>query len=809
MKELTLRWKIVIGGAALLLLPFILFGVIMFRRTSNALTEISRQQLTRTTKSMASMLDLVIEKELKVTKALAEFTEIVGAADKHDQKALGLILSDIYESLDFEYEGLAVYDKHGVVYADGADPLRSGICIVERDYFAQAKKGFAGVGPVVTSKATGRTVFALSVPIYSEDGTFLGGMLAILDADFLLSYVATMKIGHTGYAFLVDQSGNIKATIKDEVNDLVCVQKHIDALSLIRLINRRETGVFEYAINGVEKVAGVSPVYIPGWAVVVTQDKHEVMEVAYANIHYLIILSILVVFPAAGGFYFFSKGISRKVQARLYRFSQAVAQSNEAFIVIDSKKRIDFCNDAAASLVGNDIEIDEPASFDGMDAPLIENAIDEVRLGKSWNGRIKVDSGSKGPLTYEVSITPIREDNGDRFSSLIIAHDITAELLLQEQVLQSQKMEAMGTLAGGIAHDFNNILSAVLGYSELALYTLDDPESLSSYLMEITRASMRARDLVNQILTFSRKNHHKLCPMVVKYVIKDALSLVRASLPAMIEIQQDIRTGSQILGDPTQMHQLMMNLCTNAGYAMRGRTGVLKVGLYDISKKNDKAYVQLVVSDTGIGMPPDVIEKMYDPFYTTKPTGAGTGLGLSVVHGIVKSVHGDIFVETGPGRGTTFRIDIPRLETELEVKEEEAFRKFPSGSEHILLIDDEPAIIESTKARLRKLGYRVTAYRKSADALEAFTNDPAKFKLVLTDYTMPDLTGVELIKGIRCKNNSIPVLICSGYMKAKEEIESIERVLFIKKPVITYELAVALRTLLDECNLVKTGILHG
>ncbi|MEW5913421.1 MAG: PAS domain S-box protein [Thermodesulfobacteriota bacterium] len=383
---------------------------------------------------------------------------------------------------------------------------------------------------------------------------------------------------------------------------------------------------------------------------------------------------------------------------------------------------------------------------------------------------------------------------------------------LQAQLRQTQKLEAIGTLAGGIAHDFNNVLAAMLGYTELTLTGLPLTGEARDNLEQVLKAGQRARDLVHQILSFSRRSDQGQSPVEIMLLTKEALKLLRASLPTTIEIQSDLRSqGEKVLADPVQIQQVIMNLCTNAAQAMPGG-GLLTVELVPLELDQEAVarfaglrpgrYLRLTVSDTGVGMDARTLERIFEPFFTTKGPGEGTGLGLSVVHGVVQSHRGAITVYSEPGRGTTFHVYLPVMEGEPEQDGAQGDGALPRGQERVLLVDDEPALAEVGRLALETLGYRVTALSSSPEALERFQAQPEAFDLVITDYTMPQMTGAALAQELIKIRPDIPIIMCSGFsgqfspQQAREM--GIRRLLL--KPLVSRELAVAVRRVLDEAQ---------
>lgn len=406
--------------------------------------------------------------------------------------------------------------------------------------------------------------------------------------------------------------------------------------------------------------------------------------------------------------------------------------------------------------------------------------------------------------------------------AIITAADVTRHVRTEKdkkryesQLLQSQKMEAVGTLAGGIAHDFNNILWIITGNVELVKTEIDNNNNRAHYhIQRVEEASRRAKDLVTQILNFSRHSSRDKRPLKISTIVKESLKLLRSSLPTTITIKQNIAEEDMtIMADLTQISQVLVNLCTNAAHAMRDTGGTLDISLSKISLDEDETvrhqnlapgqYALLSVMDTGQGIPEDVVERIFDPFFTTKQVDEGTGMGLSVVHGIVKNHDGAITVFSKPGKGAVFHVLLPMITAETEQAERNYSQVIPTGNERILLVDDDGILLETQERILLRLGYAVVAQQSSVTALEEFKKQPHKFDLVITDQTMPQLTGLALARECFTVRPDIPIILCTGYSESvSEEMARAAGVsAFLMKPVVLGKLAHTVRDILDEVTV--------
>lgn len=378
---------------------------------------------------------------------------------------------------------------------------------------------------------------------------------------------------------------------------------------------------------------------------------------------------------------------------------------------------------------------------------------------------------------------------------------------MEARIVQAQKMESIGTLAGGIAHDFNNILSALLGFTEIAMGETRPDTSLRSDLEEVYSAGMRAKELVKQILAFARQSNDERQPIQISSIIKEVTRFLRSSIPSSIEILSDIRCKSNVMGNPIQVHQVVMNLCTNAVQSMKGDKGTVHVSVEDVVVEEDDSifpdlatgnYIKVQIADDGAGIAPENIDQIFEPYFTTKKIGEGTGLGLSLVYGIVESYGGKIRVRSSLGEGTTFTILLPTVDDEISRDTEEG--EISRGQERILVVDDEVAITKILKKQLADLGYRVTTRTSSGEALKLFRSNPSDFDLILTDMTMPGMTGDELAAAVSSICPDIPIIICTGYSRkiSGKTPHDLHAEAILTKPVGRADLARAIRELLDR-----------
>jgi len=527
-------------------------------------------------------------------------------------------------------------------------------------------------------------------------------------------------------------------------------------------------------------------------------DEYKVEIWVVAGFIVVLITSIL----ALGVNFLWRLRVEGALRASEERFRQLANATWEA-IVVHEKGVLFHANECFYEMFG--YTQDELKGKQIMPLILAADCVDEVK-NRIEKGLLVPYEGfglHKNGQTFPIEIRVREMEYEGRDVRMAAIRDLSERKCMEERLAQSQKLEAIGTLAGGIAHDFNNILSAIIGYSELTLLKLQKGSEQAKYIDEVLHAGHRARDLVQQILTFARKGKEEKRAVQVSLIVKEALKLLRATLPSSIEIKSVIDSNAFVLSDATQLHQILMNLCTNARKAMVDG-GILRVSLKEadldeefISRNLGVAvgrYLQLTVSDTGVGIPESIRGKIFDPFFTTRDKGEGTGLGLSVVHGIVKECQGLITVTSEVGRGSTFNVYLPIIKSGSDdtAIQEDALK---GGGERIMFVDDEKVLVQMAEHMLTNLGYSVTVFTSSPEALYAFQKEPDGYDLVVTDMTMPKLSGDKLAAEILAIRPDMPVIICTGYSENLTKDDALKAGIrnYVMKPVVMAELATIIR----------------
>lgn len=535
----------------------------------------------------------------------------------------------------------------------------------------------------------------------------------------------------------------------------------------------------------------------------------------------LLLLTWLIVLLALKRHLAERKQSEQLVFAEKERLLVTLQSIGDAVITSDTLGNVVLMNPAAEGLIGLSQQVATGKRISDLfdivqeaSGEKTENPVNYVlRTGDAYqlsNSTILI-AGKQAGKYIEQGASPIRDRDGTISGVVLVIRDVTARKQLETQVRQAAKMEAMGTLAGGIAHDFNNILYVIMGYAELCLDQAPQDSRLNLHLEQVLAATSRAKALVDQILTFSRQRDQQKQVIRISPILKEALKFLRASVPSTVEIRQvlDARTET-IMADPTQVHQVLMNLCTNASHAMRDRGGVMEVRLDNGSPNGNGSdrssdselcgYLRLSVSDTGHGMSQEVMERIFEPYFTTKDKTQGTGLGLSVVHGIVRDHGGSMDVWSEVGKGSRFQVYFPLACQDVDMSARDGAPLTAGTGEHILLVDDERSVIEMAKEMLQRLGYRVSAEYGSMDALSLFSDDPRQFDLVITDLTMPKMTGRELARELLRIRPDIPIVLCTGFSElvSEEQVKEWGLAALLTKPVSSRTMAATIRNVLDD-----------
>jgi PAS domain S-box-containing protein len=494
-----------------------------------------------------------------------------------------------------------------------------------------------------------------------------------------------------------------------------------------------------------------------------------------------------------------------------------IERAPDAFFVHDLEGQFVFANQAACRLLGYGREEILSMSVQDVEYGISPEQMraywDDVGAGRTVHteGLLKLKDGSRLAADIRIGLF----DAAEKPVIYGIARDISERKKMEERLRQSHKMEAVGTLAGGIAHDFNNILGIILGCAELGADPLDPCHPTLEYLKEIKQGVVRAKEVVQQLLSFSQNSDEIQAPLRIEPLVKASVKLMRSTIPANIDIRTTIDDGChRVMANPAQIHQVVVNMCTNAAHATR-RGGSIHIRLKNRilmpsdtdagSRQHQRGYLQLTIQDTGCGIAPELVERIFDPYFTTKDVGKGSGMGLAVVHGIVQSLGGVINVSSQPGKGATFEVLLPAAERQQHqlLADAEGKALLPFGHEHILVVDDETAIVDGLKKRLEELGYVVDGRTSPEEALAMAKKQPDRFDLMITDMAMPKMTGETLIRHVQQVRPDLPVILCTGFSewvdaRAPEKIGAVKILL---KPITREELACSVREVMDGCAL--------
>ena len=801
----------ILGGIAAVCIPFFIAGIIIYIQLSNSLLELTEEKSVHIAQNIAAFIDATLMQETKLVSAIAADPDIVDASKTGDYRIAQTALEAIQARIGSGGFAFFLTDKDGIIRADSLFPQQIGIDLSDRNYFLQAKEGKTTVEGPLFPKGTASPevpIIVVCAPIRGKNN-FYGIVALPIEAEFLAKSISGKKLGQTGYTFLINAEGLVIVHPKRELILRLHLFDRPGTEEMAKIIHDKKTGTASYFLEGSEMIAGLARVDLTGWIVVFNQSRDEIMSPVNKILSAMFISAVIFLIITIFIIIVFFSRISHPINKLMEVMKQVTQHSTEIILQIGLDRKIIFANPAfekitgikSESIIGTEPDLNTPNNISA-------NVIwDLLKAGTPWSGRVELKGNKADPITLDVMLVPLRDDRGFIQGYLEIGRDITAELMFEKRLQQAQKLEAVGTLAGGIAHDFNNILSGIFGYAELALMEKSSASETERYIRQILAASERARDLVSQILTFSRKTDVELRPLMPKSVLKEALKLLRASIPATIDIQSKINSDSAIMAEPTQIHQVVMNLFTNSVHAIRENTGTITLELEDFMVDDEFVkthpnikqgkHIMLRVSDTGNGIEPKILDHIFEPFYTTKSQGEGTGLGLSVVHGIVQKLGGIVTTYSEIGKGATFNIIIPTIQSD-DAEPYQNGSVIREGEERIVVVDDEPDAAAMIRHMLNSVGYKVTAFTDSGEALEAIQTNPNGFDLIIANYSMPHITGLEMAKKLRESGIKIPMILTSGYLD--ENIETAARKAGISdvvvKPINTYKLTDAIHTAL-------------
>ncbi len=820
--------------------------VFLFQFTRDKLKENAEKNLLLA-RAVSGQVEVVLKEPVTVLRNIRNM--LSHRTHLKNLEVADILLNHVVHSTLFD--SIYLLDSNGLVTAvglklgsEGAKEDYIGLNMSHKRFFQNARKS---TGPnwsdTFLSLISGKMSLALSLAV--EDKVLVGN----INLQILSSIINKINLEEDVLITIVDHRSTIVAQSgKADVGHQIKVN-HIE---LFRRGLSGKENTLPYTFEGVRYLGSVTGIEGPGWVAAVSQRfkviYQPIIRIGLYTIAFAVAIVILAIIfgtflsrkishplvtltntarSIADGHYDLKwkhqgykevDELSRSFQKMIHsiqdredrlrlsrkRYQTLFERANDAIFIIHKQTgRYLNANNAAEQLTGRTItELKQLTTRDitpdGADERLItstvSNSVTEFGQVKYYrpDGTFRITKLNAVPLDSETMIG--------------IARDITEELAIEEKLRQSEKMEAIGTLAGGIAHDFNNILTAILGYSELALIELDDTSPTKSKLEVIQSSGQRAKDLVAQILAFSRKDEQVWTPVNVNAIIEDAMKLLRPAIPMSIKITTDIKESCVVLGNPSRIHQIVMNLCTNGYQAMQKEGGILRVALANIDIEIEEAnkhdiqageYIELCVSDTGTGISQKNQSRIFEPYFTTKESGKGTGLGLASTHGIIKSHNGAISVQSELGQGSVFTVYLPRVREEgRPVDPSKTMAE--GGDESILLVDDESVILEFEKITLESMGYTVTVADNSFKALEIFQMRPNDFQLVITDMTMPEMNGEQLSIEIQRIQPGLPIILCTGYSEliSRDKALAIGISSFLMKPISRNALLKTIREVL-------------
>ncbi len=807
-------------------------------------------------KSRSSTVEIFLDKAIETAKQVTSRTQIREMLAKYNRAEINLAeLADftrpkLGDAINLSGNGVGVsrFDAHNNLTVSAGVPIPSQHWIFPAD-----REDFLVKGP---EKINGKLYLLVSAPILTKDHQRVGTDILLFTTEKIQEITQdTSGFGKTGEMILgrLTQKGaqsfyTLRETNHSKEEDELFRHQELD--QAFATVAKAENTALPCVLREGHALKVGDRIRYTDWIIICSIDKDELYAPINTLIGYLVIFVTLLLVCGLYGMKRMLLPLADKAIVHTEKLQLEILEKQEAM-----KQREQAIADLRASeeryslLVNSIPEVFWMVSADYQQVLYISPAYEQI-WGRSCESLLAeprdwltsvveedqpgvsavidgIDTNTGGQIDFpdyrilrpdgtlrwiNTKAVPIRDETGKVWSVAGLCEDITERKLAEEEKLklefqlrQAQKMEAIGTLAGGIAHDFNNILSIIFGYNELAMEEKDS-EKRRHHLEELKKGAERAKELVAQILAFSRsKAEQQKQPLQVSLIIKEVLKMLRATIPTTIEIRQDIVSTGMVLADPTQIHQVIMNLCTNSYHAMRETGGTLAVSLNDLeigaedygyANLTPGKYLKLEVSDTGCGIDPKIQDKIFEPYFTTKKPGEGTGLGLAVVHGIVKSHHGHITVYSEQGKGTSFHVYLPLTEQEAAVLPNKTEPKELRGKgERILFVDDEEQIRAVVDAILLKNGYQVTTFADGMQALAQFQKNPEQFDLVITDMTMPSMTGAELAQKILVLSPRTPVILCTG----QSELINRKRAMamgicdYLNKPILQETLLVATR----------------
>ena len=810
---MSLKKRLILLGISFVIIPFFIAGVVIYSQLSGFLLDIAEANSLHLVKDISFTLDTRLSQEVRLVKSISTNPEILKACRTDDFETAREHIRAIHGGIGRNYFSIFILDRHGISRAEAVFDQQVGLNLSDRPYFKQAKLGKTAVTGPFKARGTatpGDPIILVSAPV-QENGRFYGMVALVFSTDFLVNILSRNKEGKTSYAYIINEKGLVLTHPKKEyILELNLLEQPENEI-LRQIIQKKVPTSTRFTFKGVEKIIGVSTVAHTGWRVIFSQDRDEIMAPMNKILSAIFISALVVLIVIIPIIAVFWGKVSNPIQRIMDTMQTVTQHSKECILQISLDRKIIFANPAFLTTTGQtlkDILHTEPHLL-GANQTSARDIWACLETGNPWSGQMIYDKAFSEHVVLDTMFIPLKDVSGANQGYLGIGRDITEELKYKKRLQQTNRLEALGALAGGIAHDFNNILTGIYGYAQLSLSKNISGSDIEKYIGRIIQGADRARDLVSQILVFSRQKEVDMKPLSPKSVIKEALKLLRASIPTAVDMEINLVSNAMILAEPTQIHQIVMNIFTNAVHAIGNHSGSIKLDLEDFYVDDDfikthpeigtGKHLMLRISDTGSGMDPDTLDHIFDPFFTTKNQDKGTGLGLSVVHGIVKKMNGIITVYSKFGKGTVFNIIIPCTQTDGNTQPQQQVI-IQKGTESIALVDDDLAIVETMQKILTNLGYKVTAFTDAISALNTIKKTPDEFELLITDYSMPNITGPDLAMNLKELGINIPIILTSGYFskEVEEELRNLEVFQQLRKPVDTYHLADAIRKALKK-----------